>query len=475
MACKALGLDVHQPKPFPQRGLVLRPHQVTGIYSALLREKDALPFHIFADDCGLGKTCQLLHLVYFRNKVMMRKEASDYKVTLILAPKSTCSSWLRDASFMFPTGPEGLQVWTYYSRGFDETTRNYREISELVAAVKKLRCDDPVTGRTVILSTYDTFIKYAFTVNKARQKERHDKEEIPTSYRPNNFAPGDFDLVWDISIERVIIDEGHRAKNPKTKLNTTLCRLICNNFWFVSATPIYNSIEDILGITKLLKIYLEAGDFGVLDEIEPFRIQEEAKSKGKVKPPKFRPQLEVYQNANIAWKDNVKCWKTSRTFLKSKVPNNIKPWYNSKGQTTAQLYGLHLLHYDMVVGVLEAHLDKGRIAPSVAKEVVGLILRMLMIRRTKTSMQLINDKDGGRRCVSPGDGMMPCVIKTVDLAPGFAEYEFYQNTLAPLHSERINKCIVKDLLEGQDDHVFNGAFERLSVAGTAHQYLRRIS
>ena len=64
---------------------------------------------------------------------------------------------------------------------------------------------------------------------------------------------------------------------------------------------------------------------------------------------------------------------------------------------------------------------------------------MIVIRRTKfsTKMVPIPGAPGQLTSMSPADDMQPCEVSTVDLLPGLAEYDFYQEYIAPLHSVRL--------------------------------------
>ena len=85
-SCRILNLDPEKPKVFEDLSFALKPHQVTGIVAGYYKERDAFPFHVLADDCGLGKTCQMLHIIWFINQHMESKGSEDFRPTVILAP-----------------------------------------------------------------------------------------------------------------------------------------------------------------------------------------------------------------------------------------------------------------------------------------------------------------------------------------------------------------------------------------------------
>ena len=159
----------------------------------------------------------------------------------------------------------GPRVVTLYEKQLSKNAANFTKISEPLSYVKNLDPENPETGRYIIESTYQTFCNQALTLVEERRLQRQIQEKIPEGERKSNFDPSDFDLVWDYPLERLVIDEGHNAKNPYTRTNAALCRLEdLRNFWFISATPIDNAAEDVLGMTKLMKGLLERADLVTL-------------------------------------------------------------------------------------------------------------------------------------------------------------------------------------------------------------------
>ena len=260
---------------------------------------------------------------------------------------------------MFPLAPEGLTMVTLYSKPITPTAQNFDDMDLLMAACNDLKPTNPATGRFVIVSTYQTFCNAAMKLNKGRRLQRHIAKKIPVNTRVSNFDADDFDLIWDAPLERIIIDEGHIAKNPLTTTNATLCkREEVRNMWLLSATPIDNSAEDIFGLTKLMRGQLERADLGVLSAL--------AKRKG-------RTNLDNYIRANELWEKNVTDARGTRTFMNGR-PRRPDPWFKPDGETTAEQYALELLHHDIIHMVLtdKENLDGNRIGPSTAKIVIGL-------------------------------------------------------------------------------------------------------
>jgi SNF2 family DNA or RNA helicase len=53
---------------------------------------------------------------------------------------------------------------------------------------------------------------------------------------------------------RVIIDEAHCAKNPKSHIHTSLCHLHACARWALTATPVQNTPADLLALAKVIGV-----------------------------------------------------------------------------------------------------------------------------------------------------------------------------------------------------------------------------
>jgi SWI/SNF-related matrix-associated actin-dependent regulator of chromatin subfamily A3 len=60
--------------------------------------------------------------------------------------------------------------------------------------------------------------------------------------------------LFDVKWKRVILDEGHTIRNPKTKMAKAVCRLTAQRRWALSGTPIINSPRDLGSILTFLQI-----------------------------------------------------------------------------------------------------------------------------------------------------------------------------------------------------------------------------
>lgn len=56
-------------------------------------------------------------------------------------------------------------------------------------------------------------------------------------------------LLW----KRIVLDEAHVIRNPKTKTTIAVCALEAERRWFVSATPLQNTITDLYSAFLFLR------------------------------------------------------------------------------------------------------------------------------------------------------------------------------------------------------------------------------
>ncbi|TLD39477.1 putative snf2 family helicase protein [Venturia nashicola] len=178
---------------------------------------------ILADDMGLGKTLQMISLI------MADRESSHQKqgvsgASLILAPLSVMSNWSQQMEKHVK--PEhALRVLTYHGP-------------------KREKLDLKTIGNyDVVITTYETMMSEFFAT----------KTPVPR-------ASGLFSITW----RRLILDEGHQIRNPRTKKAVAACELLAQSRWVLTGTPIVNTLKDLFSLVKFL------GLSGGLDKYEIF-------------------------------------------------------------------------------------------------------------------------------------------------------------------------------------------------------------
>lgn len=73
--------------------------------------------------------------------------------------------------------------------------------------------------------------------------------------KPIVLAP--YSVIADLvgtSWDRIILDEGHEIRNPKSKVFKTLCSIKADVRWVVSGTPVFNSMRDFVTLCQFVGI-----------------------------------------------------------------------------------------------------------------------------------------------------------------------------------------------------------------------------
>ncbi|KAG2342905.1 hypothetical protein BDR05DRAFT_963717 [Suillus weaverae] len=173
---------------------------------------------ILADSMGLGKTLSMLALILATKKDI----PTDYsKSTLIIVPLSVISNWEKQIEEHCVR--DAISSCTYYGATRDMTPQQLSQYD-------------------VVITTYQT-VSGESDVSAAMVGDGPSKKK-------KKVLRALFDVKW----KRVILDEGHTIRNPKTKMAKAVCRLTAQRRWALSGTPIINSPRDLGSILTFLQI-----------------------------------------------------------------------------------------------------------------------------------------------------------------------------------------------------------------------------
>lgn len=170
----------------------LMAHQVEGLEWLASLHTNGL-HGILADEMGLGKTIQTIAFLLYL------KEQGNVGPHLIVAPKSTLSHWESEFCRFAPCVPVHLVS------GEDRTKAR--------AAVQNLRAGVCVTNFEQV----------------------HRNEWF-------------FQTAWKV----VVVDEGHRLKNPETVLHGAMTRLKCQMRLLLTGTPLQNGLNELWALLHYL-------------------------------------------------------------------------------------------------------------------------------------------------------------------------------------------------------------------------------
>ncbi|KAJ6500012.1 SNF2 family N-terminal domain-containing protein [Mycena vitilis] len=169
---------------------------------------------LIADSMGLGKTLTVLALM-LATKTDVPKDLSNS--TLIVAPLSVLSNWEKQIDDHCVPG--ALTYYVYYG--------TKREISP-----------NELQKYDVVITTYQTVAG------------EHDDKDTAPSKKKKKVEKSMFNIQW----KRVVLDEAHTIRNPKTKMARAVCALPAQRRWALAATPIINSPKDLGSILTFLQI-----------------------------------------------------------------------------------------------------------------------------------------------------------------------------------------------------------------------------
>lgn len=187
----------------------------TNIATKYTMEKPSLSSGgLLSDDMGLGKTLEMISLIVSEPKSSKFQPGP----TLVVVPVGLMSNWSSQiARHVRPEAP--LHVMTYHGSGR-----------------KTMQADD--------FAAYDVVItSYGQITNEFIP--RGAKSPPPLPRQEGLFAP-----VW----RRVILDEGHTIRNPKTKAAQAVSNLDAQSRWVLTGTPIVNDLKDLYSLVKFLRL-----------------------------------------------------------------------------------------------------------------------------------------------------------------------------------------------------------------------------
>ncbi|KAI1043666.1 hypothetical protein LB505_003696 [Fusarium chuoi] len=186
----------------------MKPFQLVGLNWMSLLYKFNIGC-ILADEMGLGKTCQVISLIC--HLVQDYEESKEGKGTrpwpnLIVVPPSTYNNWLGEFEKFAPD----LSVIGY--RG------SQAERAEIAYEIEH----DPEAFH-VVLATYSQI---------------------------NNDA--DIEAMQSIGMHTAIFDEGHKMKNPETKIYKDLCRIHASWKMLLTGTPVQNNLLEMTALLNFI-------------------------------------------------------------------------------------------------------------------------------------------------------------------------------------------------------------------------------
>lgn len=187
---------------------MLMPHQLQGL-RWLVSLFGSHMSGILADDMGLGKTVQTLALL-----AHLFEKCGDPGPHLVMVPLTTLSHWVDEITLWVPS----FRYLVFHG--------SKRELEAIQAHMGKLEYN-------IVLSTYDT------ATNNSQL----------FSHYP-----------WSV----LVVDEGHRIKNCKTRFSQVCRSFPCRHRLLLTGTPIQNSLRELWSLLS----FVAPDSFASLDDFE---------------------------------------------------------------------------------------------------------------------------------------------------------------------------------------------------------------
>ncbi|KAF7597368.1 hypothetical protein BBP40_006309 [Aspergillus hancockii] len=176
---------------------------------------------ILADDMGLGKTIQIISLILANSAPMT---PSSSRTTLIVAPVGVMGNW--KTQIQDHTHSERMpRVHVYHGAGKKEGAK--------------------LGQYDVVVTSYGS---------------------LAMEYNPNAKTPpkkGIFSVHW----RRIVLDEGHTIRNPRSKGALAACNLRADSRWTLTGTPIINSLKDLYSQVRFLRLSGGLEDMAVFNSV----------------------------------------------------------------------------------------------------------------------------------------------------------------------------------------------------------------
>ncbi|CAL8124728.1 unnamed protein product [Orchesella dallaii] len=202
-------------------------HQLYGVKWLVWREGVFPGGGILADEMGLGKTIMMIALIMKTKLEGAGNQGEQPKrddkllpsrATLVVCPAGCLFQWEAELR----SKGEDLQILMFHG-----VNRNARTNKKLMS-----RFD-------VVLTTYETIAAeipkdggFTFFSSAIRLK--------------SHLAQ----ILW----HRIVLDEAHKIRNPKTNCAVAICSLAACHRWAVTGTPVHNYPEDFFSICKFLQL-----------------------------------------------------------------------------------------------------------------------------------------------------------------------------------------------------------------------------
>jgi SNF2 family DNA or RNA helicase len=242
--------------PYKTNGKIAPEFNEDAIIEAI-RSLDCLPTGggIVADQTGLGKTIQTLLFIalftkYWQGNWFDGKRA--HRPVEVVVPSQVVTQWADEIEQHWSKDLNLVVAYgTHKTMGATKKIlrnshmKNLPRLKGMPRALRYIFDDnDERASKTVILTSLETHTQ------RTVKTERHNKGEL-RSYDPPKFDKDGKELFTrevttlasrvENFCSMVIVDEGHRLRNPRTKSFFSVAAMDAPFYWLLTATPMINS------------------------------------------------------------------------------------------------------------------------------------------------------------------------------------------------------------------------------------------
>ncbi|POR39436.1 Uncharacterized protein TPAR_00366 [Tolypocladium paradoxum] len=297
--CQQVGITDWKNLRFDHKGpYQMKPGQVIDAFDIFKKMSSPVRAAILGSECGTGKTNVFLTALHMSIEDKIRSFETGtrklvdgerkFKPSIMFCPASVLNQFFLGVLKFWPSYYRVYSVFQTKGTCSEPSRKNATlgSTEELQTVIDKLADAhmDPLTARTIIITTYTTAVRRLSKDGPSRKLSAAELEQLrnldeldpqddedngadeETHTDPVSYVTQREVLLKNTAFHWVVADECHHVKSPLSAAHKIVSKLPREGFLGMSATPIANHIRDILGYADLIWDndypfdYADAGD-----------------------------------------------------------------------------------------------------------------------------------------------------------------------------------------------------------------------